>query len=88
MKKNMAMPLDKKRELPDWMIGAGKRADAADKTKAASKPQPSPVRAKPTPKKGKSWITCRCVIYVTYHNTIKFCPVYVYMNMSFLFSEV
>lgn len=51
--KKVAPPLDKARLLPDWMIGAGKRADIIEKAKQAAKPKPAKTTPKKTlPKKG------------------------------------
>jgi len=45
----MAVPLGKKRVLPEWMIGAGKRVGVGQKTKqkkvAAAAPVKAPARA-------------------------------------------
>jgi len=42
----MAMPLGKKRVLPDWMIGAGKRVGVGQKTKQKKAPAAAvPVKA-------------------------------------------
>jgi len=40
----MALPLGKKRILPDWMIGAGKRVGVSQKTKQKKAPVAAPVK--------------------------------------------
>jgi len=41
---DMAMPLGKKRLLPDWMVGAGKRVGVGQKKKAVVAEVPAPVK--------------------------------------------
>jgi len=41
---DMAMPLGKKRILPEWMVGAGKRVGVGQKKKQTAVAAPPPVK--------------------------------------------